>query len=119
MKIKTSLLNNQASSFWLGQEFDLNFRENTASTVDYTKLAATQRAIGNFVNIVTGKQIPVIFKNSDSSYTDGKRVVIGTKLDGKNFDPACGSPRWGRAALHRCRWETPRRRSIPDIPTPG
>lgn len=90
MKIKTSLLNNQASSFWLGQEFDLNFRENTASTVDYTKLAATQRAIGNFVNIVTGKQIPVIFKNSDSSYTDGKRVVIGTKLDGKNFDPAVG-----------------------------
>ncbi len=28
-------------------------------TEDITKLAATQRAIGNFVNIVTGKQIPV------------------------------------------------------------
>ena len=46
-----------ASSFWLGDDFDSSF--NTDHGVDYTKLAATQRAIGNFVNIVTGKQIPV------------------------------------------------------------
>lgn len=78
---------NQASSFWM-DDFDTDFKQE--SGVDYTKLAATQRAIGNFVNIVTGKQIPVVFQSSDNSYTDGERVVIGTKLDGENFDPAVG-----------------------------
>ena len=77
----------QASSFWM-DDFDTDFKRE--SGIDYTKLAATQRAIGNFVNIVTGKQIPVVFQSSDSSYTDGERVVIGTKLDGDNFDPAVG-----------------------------
>jgi hypothetical protein len=77
----------QASSFWM-DDFDTDFKRE--SGIDYTKLAATQRAIGNFVNIVTGKQIPVVFQSSDSSYTDGERVVIGTKLDGENFDPAVG-----------------------------
>ncbi len=79
--------NNQASSFWM-DDFDTDFKQEFG--VDYTKLAATQRAIGNFVNIVTGKQIPVVFQSSDNSYTDGDRVVIGTKLDGVNFDPAVG-----------------------------
>ena len=78
---------NQASSFWM-DDFDTDFKRE--SGVDYTKLAATQRAIGNFVNIVTGKQIPVVFQSSDNSYTDGERVVIGTKLDGENFDSAVG-----------------------------
>ena len=79
---------NQASSFWLNDDFDTEFKSE--SGVDYTKLAAAQRAIGNFVNIVTGKPIPVVFQSSDNSYTDGERVVIGTKLDGKHFDPAVG-----------------------------
>jgi hypothetical protein len=78
---------NQASSFWI-DDFDTDFKRE--SGVDYTKLAATQRAIGNFVNIVTGKQIPVVFQSSDNSYTDGERVVIGTKLDNDNFDSAVG-----------------------------
>ena len=77
-----------ASSFWLGDDFDSSF--NTDHGVDYTKLAATQRAIGNFVNIVTGKQIPVEFQSHGDSYTDGESVVIGTKLEGKDFDPAVG-----------------------------
>ena len=77
-----------ASSFWLDRDFDVSFKDQ--NRVDYTKLAAAQRAIANFVNIVTGKQIPVEFQNNDSSYTDGSRVVIGTNLEDKNFDPAVG-----------------------------
>lgn len=84
-----SITRYSASSFWLDRDFDTNFKREGGG-VDLTKLAAAQRAIGNFVNIVTGKQIPVIFQSSDSSYTDGERVVIGTKLDGKHFDPAVG-----------------------------
>ena len=79
---------NSASSFWLNEDFDTNFKRG--DSVDYTKLAATQRAIANFVNIVTGKPIPVVFQSTDASYTDGESVVIGTKLDDKNFDPAVG-----------------------------
>lgn len=92
-KIKTSYVpgsafKKYASSFWLDRDFDTSFK--IGRSIDYTKLAAAQRAIGNFVNIVTGQQIPVVFQNNDSSYTDGNSVTIGTKLDGTNFDPAVG-----------------------------
>ena len=87
-KIQISSKSKNWSSYWLGSEFETDFGKG--KDTDYTKLAAAQRAIGNFVNIVTGKQIPVVFQSSDSSYTDGERVVIGTKLEDKNFDPAVG-----------------------------
>jgi len=80
----------QASSFWLDRDFDSNWTNTNTNTLDITKLAAAQRAIANFVNIVTGKTIPVKFQSNDSSFTDGATVTIGTKLDGKNFDPAVG-----------------------------
>jgi hypothetical protein len=78
-----------ASSFWLDRDFDVDFKREEGG-VDLAKLAAAQRAIANFVNIVTGKQIPVVFQSSDNSYTDGEQVVIGSKLEDKNFDPAVG-----------------------------
>jgi len=91
-KIKTytpdSVFKKYASSFWLDRDFDVSFK--SGNTIDYTKLASAQRAIGNFVNIVTGKQIPVIFQSTEASFTDGESVTIGTKLDGTNFDPAVG-----------------------------
>jgi hypothetical protein len=77
-----------ASSFWY--DFDTDVKRDGGNSLDLTKLAAIQRAIGNFVNIVTGKQIPVVFQSNNSSYTDGHRVVIGTKLDDHHFDPAVG-----------------------------
>ena len=81
---------NTASNFWLNSEFSSPFFVKTDKGIDYAKLASSQRAIANFVNIVTGKSIPVVFQNNDQSYTDGKVVTIGTKLDGTNFDPAVG-----------------------------
>ena len=78
-----------ASSFWLDRDFDVDFKREEGG-VDLAKLSAAQRAIANFVNIVTGKQIPVVFQSSDNSYTDGEQVVIGSKLEDKNFDPAVG-----------------------------
>tara|TARA_Y100000310_G_scaffold327274_1_gene393349 strand:+ start:477 stop:2462 length:1986 start_codon:yes stop_codon:yes gene_type:complete len=56
---------------------------------DLIALAGYRRAISNFVNIVTGKSIPVKFQNKDS-YTDGKTVTIGANLNDKNFDVAVG-----------------------------
>ena len=55
----------EASSFWLNEDFDTDF--GRGKNTDFTKLAAAQRAIGNFVNIVTGKQIPVVFQSNEQS----------------------------------------------------
>lgn len=90
MKKKNTMLNTASrSSFWLDRSAYSDWKLDNGS-IDYTKLAATQRAIGNFVSIVTGKQIPVVFKSSDNSYTDGQRVVIGTDSSEKTFDPTVG-----------------------------
>ena len=80
-----------ASSYWFDDiDTDFTYKVGHRKQIDYTKLAAAQRAIGNFVNIVTGKQIPVKFQSNDESYTDGKTVTIGSKIEDKNFDPAVG-----------------------------
>jgi len=80
-----------ASSFWFDDiDTDFTYTVNNKKQIDYTKLASAQRAIGNFVNIVTGKQIPVNFQNNDESYTDGESVTIGSKIEDKNFDATVG-----------------------------
>jgi len=80
-----------ASSYWFDDiDTDFTYQVNNKKQVDYTKLASAQRAIGNFVNIVTGKQIPVHFQNNDQSYTDGRTVTIGSKIEDKNFDATVG-----------------------------
>lgn len=80
-----------ASSYWFDAiDTDFNYKVNNKRHVDHTKLAAAQRAIGNFVNIVTGKQIPVKFQNNGDSYTDGASVTIGSKIEDKNFDSTVG-----------------------------
>ena len=78
------------SNFWIG-----NFNDTTdvltgeKAGKDYVKLAATLRAVGNFVQIVTGKNIPVNFHGSDS-YTNGKEVTISANVKDNNFDATVG-----------------------------
>ena len=87
---------NPFSSFW--SDNDWNSRrteilddEPIKKSIDHVALASYRRAISNFVTIVTNKSdIPVRFQSNDSSYTDGKTVVIGSKIDEKNFDPVVG-----------------------------
>ena len=86
---------NNFSSFW-DNSTDSDVDEFLGVDVDKPKgkdivaLASYKRAIGNFVNIVTGENIPVSFNNNDESFTDGKKVVIGSNLNEKNFDVAVG-----------------------------
>ena len=90
---------NPFSSFWADEQWSA--RRTTIlddvdevpkkKSVDHVQLASYRRAISNFVNIVTGRSdIPVRFQSNDSSYTDGKVVMIGSKIDEKNFDPVVG-----------------------------
>jgi len=90
---------NPFSSFWSDNDWDTRRTSilddidevPKKKGVDHIKLASYRRAIGNFVTIVTNRSdIPVQFQSNDSSYTDGNRVMIGSKIDEKNFDPVVG-----------------------------
>jgi hypothetical protein len=84
------------SSYWMKDWDDDTIVFNTMNeserkSHDLYKLAASKRAISNFVNIVTNQQIPVKFSERGNSYTDGKAVVIGSTItDPKDFDIAVG-----------------------------
>ena len=57
---------------------------------DHIALAGHKRAIGNFVRIVSGQNIPVKFPSRGDSFTDGKSVTIGANINEKNFDHVVG-----------------------------
>ena len=87
---------NPFSSFWADTSWDSRRSEfiddePVKKGVDHVQLASYRRAISNFVTIVTGESdINVKFQTRDDSYTDGNTVVIGSKIDEKNFDPVVG-----------------------------
>jgi hypothetical protein len=91
-----------ATSFW-ANDYDLDYgwdddgdidvptrtaTEN--STLHYLKLNAHRRAISNFVNILTNRNIPVRFTIKGDSYTDGKSVTISSDLKPDKFDSTVG-----------------------------
>ena len=88
--------NTKYSSYWLKDDlFDDD--DTVISSPTETKhsnllaLASYKKAISNFVNIVTGENIKVMFdQRGDNSYTDGKTVTISAKMDDKDFDPTVG-----------------------------
>ena len=57
---------------------------------DHIQMAANQRAIGNFVRIVSGQNIPVRYMTRGDSYTDGKSVTIGANIKPETFDFTVG-----------------------------
>ena len=85
----------QNSNFWMNDN-DTNVDEFLGLDTDKPKgrdlvaLAGYKRAISNFVSIVTGENIPVVFNSKDESFTDGKKVTIGASIDDKKFDVAVG-----------------------------
>ena len=83
------------SAFWLDMDDDdilqSEMTETQKRSNDLYKLASYRRAIGNFVSIVSGSNIPVRFAEKGDSYTDGQSVTISSKLDKpKEFDVAVG-----------------------------
>ena len=87
--------NTKYSSFWLKDDLfdddslELNPIESKHSNL--MALASYKKSIANFVNIVTNQNIPVTFDvRGNDSYTDGKSVVISSKMDDKDFDSTVG-----------------------------
>ena len=83
------------SSWWMSDwetnDYTVVYSGKQEKSKNLYKMAAHRRAIANFVSIVTGKNIPVKFNTKGNSYTDGKAVVISSKVAEPNeFDPAVG-----------------------------
>ena len=83
------------SSWWMSDwdtnDYTTSYSPKQEKSKNLYKMAAHRRAIANFVNIVTGKNIPVKFNSKGNSYTDGRSVVISSKVAEPNeFDPAVG-----------------------------
>ena len=88
-------MNSNYSDFWFDDNSSivddvLGVEEPQKKQKNYIQLAGHQRAIGNFVRIVGGKDIPVRFMTRGDSYTDGKTVTIGANVSEKNFDQVVG-----------------------------
>lgn len=61
------------------------------SKYDHFQLAQYQRAISNFVRILTGRNdIVVKYNERGDSYTDGKTITLSPNIKEKEFDTAVG-----------------------------
>ncbi len=84
------------ASFWLDKGNDLFGRNlstigaGSSNLVKAIKFRSYNRAVSNFVKILTNKEIPVRFHDGGSSFTDGKSITLTTKIDAKNFDVVVG-----------------------------
>ena len=79
------------TTYWSGDTWKpKEFNKVESSTADLIKLNAHRRAIANFVNILTNKNIPVKFSRKGDSYTDGKSVVLSAEVKPEKFDIAVG-----------------------------
>ena len=90
---KAKAANNHVySGFWLDKDAtslgDM-FHGKNSSTVKALKLRKYQRAIANFVKILAQRDVPVVFKGTES-YTDNEHVVLATDINDKNFDVSAG-----------------------------
>ena len=84
------------SDFWLDDfdfdvEDDAELNEQSNLTASLIRLSMARRAIANFVSILTGKTIPVLFNDSGHNMTDGNVVYISSDIDETgDFDSSVG-----------------------------
>ena len=85
------MIKNNYTDFWNDIQVNTNVDIDNKPKVDHIALAGYRRAIANFVNIVTNRSdINVRYQTNGDSYTDGKTVTIGSKIDEKSFDHIVG-----------------------------
>jgi hypothetical protein len=84
--LKDSIFEKRESYF-----FDDEPTLEKTSKYDHIQLAQYQRAIANFVRILTGRgDIQVKYNSGGQSYTDGKTITLSPNIKEKEFDTAVG-----------------------------
>lgn len=92
LREKSERIKKSHSAFWMGQDAEDLARRVEVGSLEYIeRLRKVQRGIGNFVKIVTGKEIPVVYSSGQQSYTDGKSVVLSADLDPEKLDAMAGT----------------------------
>ena len=75
----------QGSAYWLKNQ------DSETSHFNLLELASTQRAITNYVKILTGREIPVDFIDPrGDSMTDGESIEIASRISYNNIDEVVG-----------------------------
>jgi len=88
---KVDRIKNSHSAFWIGSDVEELTRKVEVGSLDHLdRLRTVQRAVGNFVKIVTGEEIPVLYSSGKSSYTTGKEVVLSADIDPTKLDSMVG-----------------------------
>jgi len=78
------------SDFWL-DEFDDFEDVEMDNTTRLIRLNMSRRAISNFVSILTGKSIPVLFNDGGANMTDGTTVYLSSDINSlTDFDSFVG-----------------------------
>ena len=84
--LKGSLFDKKKSLF-----DDVYDTDTKTDKYDYLALAQYQRAITNFVHILTGRpNIKVSYQNRGDSYTDGETITLSASMKEKDFDSNVG-----------------------------
>lgn len=84
--LKDSIFEKRQSNF-----FDDPETVEKESKYDHFQLAQYQRAISNFVRILTNRNdIVVKYNSSGDNYTDGKTITLSPNIKEKEFDTAVG-----------------------------
>jgi len=84
--LKDSIFDKRQSHF-----FDEPETLEKESKYDHFQLAQYQRAISNFVRIMTGRNdIAVHYNSNGKNYTDGKTITLSPNIKEKEFDTAVG-----------------------------
>jgi len=79
------------SAYWMGGNAEDLAEKVAEGSIEYLeRLRKIQRATSNFVKIVTGKEIPVIYSSGQQSYTTGKEVVLSADPDPLHIDSLVG-----------------------------
>lgn len=87
--LKDSLFDRRQSMFTADQAMD----DDASKKYDYYQLAQYQRAISNFVRIMTGRSdisVQYATNGGNQNYTDGKTVTLSPNIKEKEFDVAVG-----------------------------
>lgn len=81
---------NVHSDFWL-DEFDFNDSEHIDKTARLIRLSMVRRSVANFVSILTGQSVPVVFNESGHNMTDGTTVYLSAEIENfEDFDSLVG-----------------------------
>lgn len=80
------------SSYWMGHDVEDLAEQLEAGSIAYVeRLRKVQRAVASFVQIVTGKDIPVVFSSGRQSYTSGAQVVLSADTNPNKIDALVGT----------------------------